>query len=128
MRKLIIILFVCFIWIGCSKKDYSFDDFQNDYNSTLECLAEHGHIDSPNDVPPVNYKIVEGDKVECGDTASRGCYFASTHTIVLPVNSNKTTVKHEFIEAALQSTGKIQSGHDHSHPGFADCAGIEIRK
>lgn len=128
VASIVVLLLIIALIGACAVKDYELQDFQNDYDSTLECLAEHRYIPSAAAVPEVNYVIVDGgEKINCSDTMARGCYSPASMTITLPADSNRTTAKHEFTEHALQSTGAIPSGHNHTHPGFADCAGIEVR-
>lgn len=127
-KGLFFILVVLSVVYACGmNRDYTIIDFQNDYDSVKVCLMENGHIQTVN-IPGPNYIIIPGDSVPCSQGERLGCYNELTMTITLPEQSNQTTIKHEFVEHVLHVTGAVGAGHQHGHPGFAQCGGLETRE
>lgn len=107
-----------FAVVGCGVKSVGIAELQSHYDQVKECMSVTEAVPAP------NLRIVKGvDKVECNGFQRRGCYKSGTQTVLLPENTDETTVRHEFVHHLLYvTTGDLDS--EHRSTMFLKCSGI----
>ena len=103
------------------------DIFAIYYVEVKECMG----VSKP--LPLPDLKIMCGEGVMCGDKVGLGCYHNALSpsqgrkgTIIIPVETNPTVIKHEFIHhILLLTTGNIDLNHNSEW--FIKCGGLECQ-
>ena len=103
------------------------DIFAIYYVEVKECMG----VSKP--LPLPDLKIMCGEGVMCGDKVGLGCYHNALSpsqgrkgTIIIPIETSPTVIKHEFIHHILfLTTGNIDLNHNSEW--FIKCGGLECQ-
>jgi hypothetical protein len=102
----------------------SSDIFAIYYTRVKDCMG----VSKPLPLPDV--KIMDSNGVMCGDNVGFGCYHNALSpsqgrkgTIIIPIETNPTVIKHEFIHHILfLTTGNMDLNHNTEW--FIKCGGL----
>lgn len=106
------------VMFGCGQKTIGIAEMQEHYDQVKECMGlESISVQAP------ALDIREGDSVMCGEHERRGCYRSDTMTVVLPEESDETTIRHEYVHHLMYATtGDLDPKHKSEY--FLKCSGI----